>query len=136
MRLPSGDHHGPPSYPSWCVSLLQTGAVDIHYIDIEVTVLEGSENQLRPIRRQHTFGGIDAEPRQPAQSGAVSPSRIDVERIQTPDVPLRWIRSRRTLLLQRLARRVKNPAIAVHEIAAGRFPDPVRDAVRKRPVDV
>src|SRR6266550_3248490 len=68
--------------------------------------------------------------------GAVGPRRVDVERIEPPDISLRGVWARRTILLERLARGEEDAAVAVHEVAARRLPLPVRHAVDARSIDV
>src|SRR5882762_10212285 len=116
--------------------LLHPGAVSVHDVNIQVPVLQGCEYDLLSVGREHTLSCIDAESREATEVRPVGPRAVDVERIKPPDVALRWVRPRRTVLLERLARGEKDAAVAIHEVAARRFPLPVRHAPDTRAIDV
>src|SRR4051812_44741391 len=116
--------------------LFEARAIHVHYVDVEVAVLQRCEDELLPVGRQHAFGGIDAEVGESAESRAVGAGGVDVERVEPPHIALRRIGSRRAILLERLARREENAPVTVHEISAGCLADAARYSAHPRAVDV
>src|SRR6185503_20500066 len=132
--LPVGRPPGPAVVTELAGELPDTRAIDVHDVDVQIAILERREDDLPAIRREHSFRGVDAVAREPAQSGAIGARGVDVERIEPPHIPLRRVRTRRTDLLEGFARGEEDASVAVHEIAAGCLALTARDPSDLSPV--
>src|SRR4051812_37695727 len=95
------------------------GAIDVHDVDIQVAILERREHNAFAVRRDHALGGVDTKSRQPPQPRSVRTSSVKIKRVEPPHITLGRIWSWRAIALQSFAGSEHDPAIAIHEVAAG-----------------
>src|SRR5438105_1048591 len=71
---------------------LEVRSIDTHGVDVEIPILERREDNRFPVGRKGAFGCVDPVVGEPLQTGAVRIRRINVVRVETPNVPFRGIR--------------------------------------------
>src|SRR5205085_9615057 len=107
---------------AWCArEPAHVRAVDVHRVDVEISVFERREHDGPAVRRQRSLCRVHTVAREAAEARTVVVRGVDVARVQSPDIALRRIGARRARRISRVRRTEKNLAVCVEEVAASRL---------------